>query len=112
MTDVQNRTRSAFAPLGDVIHDLSLAEQALREEQQAAWRRYLDQVDKIMAEDLQRDDKAATDELAHQLFEGIRMRLDDLRVQARLGTMEGEDLLAQLRGALGHLVDRVHLPRL
>jgi hypothetical protein len=113
MTDVRNSHRSAFAPLGDVIHDLSTAEAKLREAQQAAWRRYLDEVDRILAEDLHRDDKAEVDELAHQLFEGIRMRLDDMRVQARLGTMEGEDLLAQLRGALEHLVGRVvHLPRL
>jgi hypothetical protein len=112
MTDVHDQTRSAFAPLGDAIRDLRAAEATLREEQRAAWTRYLEQVDRILADDLRRTDKADVDEVTHQLFEGIRMRLDDLRVQARLGTMEGEDLLAQLRGALGHLVEHVHLPTL
>ena len=78
----------------------------LRDEQYAAWHRYLAEVDRILAADLRADDSPEVDEVAHALFDGIRERLDDLRVQARLGAMEGEDLLAQMRRALEQLSGR------
>ena len=105
MTDVQHR--SAFAPLGDALRDLRAAEVVLRREQDDAWKRYVARVDEILATDL-RPEPTATVEL-HPLLEGIRGRIDDLRVQAKLGAMEGEDLVAQVRTVLGHLSE--HLPR-
>jgi hypothetical protein len=105
MPEVHDR-RTAFAPLRDALHDLREAETVLRDEQSAAWHRYLEEVDRILAADLRADDGPQVDEVAHALFDGIRERLDDLRVQARLGAMEGEDLLAQMRRALEQLSGR------
>jgi hypothetical protein len=106
MTDVHEH-RGAFAPLGDALRDLREAEVELRHEQDAAWKRYVARVDEILATDL-RAEPTPDDGEVHPLFEGVRSRLDDLRVQARLGAMEGEDLVAQVRTALGHLGE--HLP--
>jgi hypothetical protein len=106
MAEVQGR-RTAFTPLRDALQDLHQAEVDLRSEQDAAWRRYVAEVDRILAADLRADESAEVDDVAHALFEGIRGRLDDLRVQARLGAMEGEDLLAQMRHALEQLSGRI-----
>jgi hypothetical protein len=105
MTEVREH-RTAFTPLRDALQDLHEAEMVLRSEQEASWHRYVAEVDRILAADLRADDSAEVDQVAHALFEGIRGRLDDLRVQARLGAMEGEDLLAQLRRALDQLSGR------
>lgn len=105
-----DRPRSAFAPVGDAIRDLQAAEVRLRHEQEVIWRKYLAEVDQILATDLHPDELDDDDEQAHELFTGIRGRLDELRVQARLGTMEGEDLLARLREAASHLTGQIHLP--
>jgi hypothetical protein len=111
MPHTQSR-RSAFAPVGDAIRDLQAAEVRLRHEQEVIWRKYLAEVDQILATDLRCDDELdQPDERAHELFEGVRGRIDDLRVQVKLGTMEGEDLLAQLREAIGQLAGQLHLPR-
>jgi len=107
MTEAQEH-RSPFAPIGDALHDLREAEAALHKEQEAAWKRYVERVDQILADDL-RADEPATSEVGNGLFDAVRGRLDDLRVQARLGAMEGEDLLDQVRRALGELSS--HLPR-
>lgn len=111
MADVADATRRPFAPLADAVRDLSAAEKALRAEQQAAWQRYLAEVDRILAADLHvSEEPEHLDAIAHHLVDGLRARVDDLRVQAKLGAMEGEDLVTQLRSALGQLADRVHLP--
>ena len=106
MTEVHDE-RSAFAPIADALRDLRAAEATLREEQHAVWRRYLDEVDRILANDLRSATTTEVDGRAHALFEGVRGRLGELRVQAQLGAMEVEDLLAQVRHALtemsGHL---------
>lgn len=106
MTDVQNH-RTAFTPVRDALKDLHDAEVQLRTEQDAAWHRYVKEVDRILAADLRADDSSEIDTVAHAVFEGVRGRLDELRVQSKLGTMEGEDLLAQLRSALTHFGDRL-----
>jgi hypothetical protein len=105
MTDLGHE-RTIFTPLRDALRDLHAAETVLRDEQGAAWRRYVAEVDRVLAADLRADDSPEVDGEAHALFEGIRGRLDDLRVQARLGAMEGEDLLAQMRHALEQLGGR------
>jgi hypothetical protein len=102
MTEVQGH-RTAFTPLRDALHDLHEAEETLHAEQDAAWQRYVKRVDRILAADLRADDSPEVDDVAHALFEGVRGRLDDLRVQAKLGAMEGQDLLAQMRTALEQL---------
>ena len=61
---------------------------------------------RVLAADLRADDSPEVDGVAHALFEGVRGRLDDLRVQAQLGAMEGQDLLTQLRAALDQLSSR------
>lgn len=110
MTKVHEH-RSAFAAVSDTIRDLHDAEARLREEQEATWRRYLQEVDDILAADLRCDEGAReVDLLDHELLTAIRGRLNDLRVQAKLATMEGEDLLAQLRGTITRLTGHVHLP--
>jgi hypothetical protein len=104
--------RSAFAAVNDTIRDLRDAEARLREEQEATWRRYLQEVDEILAADLRCDERTReVDLLDHELLTGIRGRLNDLRVQAKLATMEGEDLLGQLRSTITRLTGHVHLPR-
>lgn len=107
MTDVQGH-RTAFTPLRDALNDLHQAEVELRAEQDAAWQRYVKQVDRILAADLRSDRSSEVDDTAHALFAGVRGRLDDLRVQAQLGAMEGEDLLTQLRGVVDQLTARRH----
>jgi hypothetical protein len=107
MAEVRTQ-RSAFTPLRDALQDLREAETTLRAEQEAAWRRYVDEVNRILAADLRSDDSAEVDDVAHALFAGIKGRLEELRVQARLGAMEGEDLLAQMRRALEQLSGRRH----
>lgn len=102
MTEVHEE-RSAFAPIADALRDLRAAEATLREEQHACWRRYLDEVDRILADDLRSAATTEVDETAHALFDGVRGRLGELRVQAQLGAMEVEDLLAQVRHALAEV---------
>jgi hypothetical protein len=102
MTDVE--TRGGFAPLADAIRDIRQAEAVLREEQDQAWRRYVERVDAILAFDLQverhRDDD---DHDPTHLLDALRGRVGELRLQSRLGAMEGEELVARLRRALHRL---------
>ncbi|MGK2950340.1 MAG: hypothetical protein ACSLFP_17345 [Acidimicrobiales bacterium] len=110
MTQVHEH-RTAFTAVSDTIRDLRDAEVRLREEQEATWRRYLKEVDQILAADLRCDDRSReVDLIDHELLAGLRGRLDDLRVQAKLATMEGEDVLAQLRSTITRLTGHVHLP--
>jgi hypothetical protein len=111
MTQVHQH-RSAFTAVSDTLRDLRDAEARLREEQEATWRRYLQEVDAILAADLRCDERAReVDSDDHELLAGLRSRLGDLRVQAKLATMEGEDLLAELRSTITRLTGQVHLPR-
>lgn len=105
MSDLRG-IRTAFTPLRDALHDLHEAEERLHAEQDAAWQRYVAEVDRILAADLRADDSSEVDDVAHALFAGVRGRLDDLRVQAKLGAMEGQDLLTQLRAAVDQLTSR------
>lgn len=106
MTEVHSH-RTLFTPISDALHDLHDAEVELREEQDAAWHRYVKRVDRILDADLRADGSPEVDPVAHELFEGVRGRLDDLRVQAKLGAMEGEDLLTRVRGALDQMTGRL-----
>jgi hypothetical protein len=107
----ETRRRAPFAPVSEALRDLQAAEVRLRHEQEVVWRKYLAEVDQILAADLRLDEgPAEVDHVAHGLFDEVRGRLDELRVQARLGAMEGEDLVARLRGVVEQLGDRVHLP--
>jgi hypothetical protein len=83
------------------LHDVRAAHDAYVQEQRAAWRRYADAVDQALHDDLGVDDGPdhPIDDLAGELLDGLRARMDDLRVQARLGRMELDDLVAELRRA-------------
>jgi hypothetical protein len=102
MTDVDNR--GTFAALGDALRDIREAEATLREEQDQAWRRYVERVDAILAFDLQverhRDDD---DHDPIHLLDAVRTRVGELRVQAHLGALEGEELVGRLRTAVRRL---------
>ena len=93
-----------FEAVGKAMRDIRLAEEALRSEQEAAWHRYVDRVDAILATDLplarhpDDDDHDAT-----HVLDALRSRIDELRVQAHLGAMEGEDLVARVRAVLRRL---------
>ena len=103
----------AFAPLGEALEDVRKARQQLRDEQHAAWTRYLEAVDRALTAELGEpptDTTAAGTDPMHTLLTAVRGRVDDLRVQARLGVMEGEDLLEELREALGDVIGRVRAP--
>jgi hypothetical protein len=105
--------RSAFAPLADALKDVRAAGERLREAQQAAWKQYLTEIDRALAADLGGSEEADSEDgpaAAQALLDAVRGRLDDMRVQARLGLMEGEDLLEELRSVLGDVVDRVRAP--
>ncbi|MEQ1788452.1 MAG: hypothetical protein ABL966_15475 [Acidimicrobiales bacterium] len=106
MTEV-NGHRTIFTPISDALHDLRDAETELHQEQDAAWQRYVARVDRILDADLRAEGSPEVDPVAHALFAGVRSRLDDLRVQAKLGAMEGEDLLTRVRCALDQMAGRL-----
>ena len=102
MTDVE--TRGTWAAIGEAMRDIRAAEAVLREEQDDAWRRYLARVDAILAFDLQADEASEDDDHdASHLLDTLRTRIDELKVQSRLGAMEGEDLVGRLRAAVRRL---------
>jgi hypothetical protein len=102
MTDVE--TRDTFEVLGDVMRDIREAEADLRAEQDAAWRRYLQRVDAILAFDLGVEpDPDDEDHDPSHVLDALRARVGELRVQARLGAMDGEDLIGRVRTALRRL---------
>ena len=102
MTDA--KTRGTFAVIGDLTRDLQTAEDELRAEQDAALRRYIEHVDAILAFGIPVDALAVDD--PHRptpLVEAVRARLDELRLQAHLGAMDGEDLVDGIRATLRRL---------
>ena len=102
MTDVESR--GAFAALGKAMRDIREAEAQLRAEQDEVWRRYVERVDTILAMDLRLE--AVRDDDDHDpshLLDALRARVGELRVQARLGAMEGEELVGRVRAALRRL---------
>ena len=102
MTDVE--TRATFAVLGDAMRDIRAAEDVLRAEQDEAWRRYVERVDAILAFDLKLEDLADDDDHdPSHLLDALRRNVGELRVQTRLGAMEGEELVGRMRGALRRL---------
>jgi hypothetical protein len=91
-------TPSPFGPVRDALRDIRAAEEDLRAEQDAALRRYLERVDAILAFRIQLEDEPRDDDHdPTHVVHALRARLDDLRVQAHLGAMEGEDLVARVR---------------
>lgn len=105
-------TPGPIAPLAEAMRHVRVAEQRLRDEQQAAWQRYLDDVERILTEDLSLQERPEElDAVAHRLVNTVRSHLDELRVQAHLGSLEAEDLLDQLQRTLDQLAERVHLGR-
>ena len=101
---MQTTTSGTFGALGQAMRDIREAEADLRAEQDAAWRRYLQRVDAILAADLPLDRHPDDeDHDATHVLDAIRTRLDELRVQAHLGTMEGEELVERVRSVLRRL---------
>jgi len=98
VTDVE--TRGAWGTIRDAMRDVREAEDDLRAEQDKAWRRYVERVDAILAFDLPVEDEPDDDHDASHLLESLRARVGELRVQTRLGAMEGEELVGRMRGAL------------
>ena len=94
-------TRGRIAPLADAMRYIHAAEEELRAEQDAALRRYLERVDAILAFDLQvEDDPTDEDHDPTHVVDALRSRFEELRLQARLGAMDGEDLLERVRATL------------
>jgi hypothetical protein len=102
MTDTERR--QGFAALGDAMRDIRQAEVQLRADQDEAWRRYVERVDAILAFDLRLESESADDD--HHpihLLDAVRARIGELRVQARLGAMEGEELIGRVGAAMRRL---------
>jgi hypothetical protein len=72
-------------------------------------RRYLDDVDRALAADLHVE-RPPDDDIFQEVVDHARTVLDDLRVQAHLGMMEGDDLLKELRATFDAVAERLHLP--
>ena len=99
MTAVE--TRSRFAPLGDAMRDIRAAEEDLRAEQDAALRRYVERVDAILAFRLEmHDDPDDEDHDPMHIVDALRTRFGELRVQAHLGALDGEEVVERVRAAL------------
>jgi hypothetical protein len=106
------RERGALAPLTDAMRDVRAAGDRLREAQKAAWRAYLEEVDGAMTADLgspEEGDEESADPV-HALLDAVRGRIDDLRVQVRLGMMEGEDVAHEIGTVLTDVVSRLRAP--
>lgn len=94
----------AFGAIGTAMRDIREAEADLRKEQDAAWRRYAERVDAILAADLPFDRHPDDDDhSATHVLDAVRARLDELRLQTHLGAMEGEELVQRVRTALRRL---------
>jgi hypothetical protein len=94
------------------MRDVRAAGDRLREAQKAAWRAYLDEVDAAITADLgvpEEADEESADPV-HALLDAVRGRIDDLRVQVRLGMMEGEDVAHEIGTILNDVVDRLRAP--
>ena len=102
MTDAE--TRGTFAVIAGVRRDLQTAEDELRAEQDAALRRYVERADAILAFGLP-EEALPADEPHHtmRLVDAVRGKLDELRLQAHLGAMDGEDLLRGIHAMLRSL---------
>ena len=99
MTDAE--TRGTFAVIADVRRDLQIAEDELHAEQDAALRRYIERVDAILAFGLPVQARPVDE--AHptvHVVDAVRARLEELRLQAHLGAMDGEDLVGAIRALL------------
>jgi hypothetical protein len=102
MTDVE--TRGGFAALGHAMRDIREAEVQLRAEQHEAWHRYLERVDIILAKDLQVEAMPYDDDHdPSHLLDGVRARVGELRLQAHLGAMEGEEMVGRVAATLRRL---------
>ena len=99
MADVE--ARGSMAAIRDVMRDIQAAEVELRAQQDAAWRRYVERVDAILAYGLSVDEVQDDDDhdVSHLLV-GLRTLVDELRVKAHLGAIEGEELVERVRAAL------------
>jgi hypothetical protein len=104
--------RGALAPLTEAMRDVRAAGDRLREAQKAAWRAYLDEVDEAISADLGVPEEAGDEngDPVHALLDAVRGRIDDLRVQVRLGMMEGEDVAHEIGTVLTDVVDRLRAP--
>ena len=99
MTDAE--TRGTFAVIADVRRDLQIAEAELRAEQDAALRRYIERVDATLAFGLPVEARPADeDHPTIHVVDAVRARLEELRLQAHLGAMDGEDLVGAIRASL------------
>jgi hypothetical protein len=92
--------RSRFAPLGDAMRDIRAAEDDLRAEHDAALRRYMERVDAILAFRLEVPDEPDEDHDPTLVVDALRARFDELRLQAHLGAMDGEEVVERVRAAL------------
>ena len=99
MIDVE--TRGTFAVVSDALHDIWAAEDDLRAEQSAAWRRYVERVDGILGFDLVVVPDGDDGDQRH-LLDGLRARIGELRLQTHLGAMDGEDLVHRVQTLLHH----------
>ena len=96
--------------LGKAAGDVRAARARLREEQEAAWQRYVTTVESALADDLALPEEAEPAERVepvHLLLDAVHGRIDDLRVQAQLGRMEAGELLDDLQRAVDWLIDHV-----
>jgi len=97
-------TRGTFAVIDDLMRDVHLAEEALREEQDAALRRYVERVDAILAfAPMVAEDRDDEDHDPTHLLDSLRGHFGELRLQTRLGAMEGEEIVERVRAALHRL---------
>ena len=94
MIDVE--TRGTLTAVSDARHDIRAAEDDLRAEQSAAWRRYVERVDAILAFDFGTEPDG-DDGDQHRLLDGLKSHIGELRLQAHFGAMEGEDLVNRVR---------------
>ena len=100
MTDIE--PRKTLQVIGDVMHDIRVAEDDLRTEQDAALRRYMERVDAILAFGIPVTEDADHEDHTH-VVDALRTRLGDLRVRAHLGAMDGEDLVEHVSALLRRL---------
>jgi hypothetical protein len=107
-------THEALERLGKAAGDIRAARAKLREEQDAAWQRYVATVEAALADDLTlpdatRDPDAtgAPQDPVHLLIDALHGRVDDLRVQAQLGRMEAAELVDDLRQATAWVADHL-----
>lgn len=113
MTTVQEpqAQATAFQALLRASADVRAARARLEAEQHEAWERYVHAVETALAEDLAlpATDHDASESLDgwHEVLDALRGRVDDLRVQSRLGRMDAADVLEELHLASGWVLDRL-----